>query len=50
MSSATASQETYWPWAVPTRPVGARDGYVRGHDPATVASGRARAQEPDYPA
>ncbi|MFY1675058.1 replication initiator [Plantactinospora sp. WMMB334] len=45
----TGASAEYWPWAAPTRTTSNRDGYVRGHDPRTVASGRARAQQPDYP-
>ncbi|PYC69194.1 plasmid replication initiator protein RepSA [Micromonospora arborensis] len=48
-ASAVAGND-YWPWATPTRTTRnpAADGWVRGHDPRTVASGRARAQDPDY--
>ncbi|WNM41685.1 plasmid replication initiator protein RepSA [Micromonospora halotolerans] len=54
VSGTGASAETatgYWPWATPTGITRdpAADGWVRGHDPRTVASGRARAQDPDYP-
>jgi hypothetical protein len=39
----------YWPWAQPTATGPVDNGYRHGHSPATVASARARAQDPDYP-
>ncbi|MFC7547167.1 replication initiator [Plantactinospora sp. GCM10030261] len=51
-TGASAEPDTgYWPWATPTPTTRtpAEDGWVRGHDPRTVQSGRARAQDPDYP-
>ncbi|MEU0156752.1 replication initiator [Micromonospora fulviviridis] len=48
-TGASAEPAGYWPWAAPTTTRPADHGWVRGHDPRTVASGRARAQDPDYP-
>ena len=50
-AGACAETERYWPWAVPTTPASGPpdDAYTRGHSPSQIATGRARAQDPDYP-
>jgi len=43
-----AGQDSYWPWAVPTKPVTPDHGYVHGQSPLTVVTVRERATTPDF--